>query len=267
MARKPYPSDVTDEEWDFVVPYLTLMKEDAPQREHDLREVFNAMRWIVRTGSPWRYMPNDLPPWEAVYQQSQRWLAAGVFEAMTQDLRRILRILVDRQEEPSAAILDSRTLQSTPESGKRAGYDGAKRKKGSKVHMAVDTLGYLLALHVTPADRQDRAQVGKLAREVQKQTGKSVELAYVDQGYTGDKPAEAAAKQKIELSVVKLPEAKRGFVLLPRRWVVERSFAWLARFRRLAKDYERLASTLKGMHLAAFAIVMLAKLANWTQSA
>jgi transposase len=169
--------------------------------------------------------------------------------------------------EPSAAILDSRTLQSTPESGKRAGYDGAKRKKGSKVHMAVDTLGYLLALHVTPADRQDRAQVGKLAREVQKQTGKSVELAYVDQGYTGDKPAEAAAKQKIELSVVKLPEAKRGFVLLPRRWVVERSFAWLARFRRLAKDYERLASTLKGMHLAAFAIVMLAKLANWNQSA
>jgi transposase len=267
MARKPYPSDVTDEEWDFVVPYLTLMKEDAPQREHDLREVFNAMRWIVRTGSPWRYMPNDLPPWEAVYQQSQRWLAAGVFEAMTQDLRRILRVLVDRQEEPSAAILDSRTLQSTPESGKRAGYDGAKRKKGSKVHMAVDTLGYLLALHVTPADQQDRAQVGKLAREVQKQTGKSVKLAYVDQGYTGEKPAEAAAKQKIELSVVKLPEAKRGFVLLPRRWVVERSFAWLARFRRLAKDYERLASTLKGMHLAAFAILMLAKLANWNQSA
>jgi transposase len=267
MARKPYPSDVTDEEWDFVVPYLTLMKEDAPQREHDLREVFNAMRWIVRTGSPWRYMPNDLPPWQAVYQQSQRWLTAGVFEAITQDLRRILRILVDRQEEPSAAILDSRTLQSTPESGKRAGYDGAKRKKGSKVHMAGDTLGYLLALHVTPADRQDRAQVGKLAREVQKQTGKSVELAYVDQGYTGDKPAEAAAKQKIELSVVKLPEAKRGFVLLPRRWAVERSFAWLARFRRLAKDYERLASTLKGMHLAAFAIVMLAKLANWNQSA
>jgi transposase len=267
MARKPYPSDVTDEEWDFVAPYLTLMSEQAPQREHDLREVFNAMRWIVRTGSPWRYMPNDLPPWEAVYQQSQRWLAAGVFQAMTQDLRRILRVLEGRQEEPSAAVFDSRTLQSTPESGKRAGYDGAKRKKGSKVHMAVDTLGYLLSLHVTPANEQDREQVGKLAREVQKQTGKSVELAYVDQGYTGEKPAEAARKQKIELAVVKLPQAKRGFVLLPRRWVAERSFAWLTRFRRLAKDYERLASTLKGMHLAAFAIVMLARLANWNGSA
>ena len=267
MARKPYPSDVTDEEWDFVASYLTLMKEDAPQREHDLREVFNAMRWIVRTGSPWRYMPNDLPPWEVVYQQSQRWLASGVFEAMTQDLRRILRVLEGRAEEPSAAVFDSRTLRSTPESGRRGGYDGAKRKKGSKVHMAVDTLGYLLSLHVTPADQQDREQVGKLAKDVQQQTGKSVELAYVDQGYTGERPAEAARKQQIELAVVKLPEAKRGFVLLPRRWVVERSFAWLTRFRRLAKDYERLASTLKGMHLAAFAIVMLARLVNWTESA
>ena len=164
-------------------------------------------------------------------------------------------------------MFDSRTLRSTPESGTRAGYDGAKRTNGSKVHMAVDTLGHLLSLHVTPADAQDRAQVGKLAGEVQKQTGRSVELAYVDQGYTGDKPADAAKKQKVELSVVKLPEAKRGFVLLPRRWVVERSFAWLTRFRRLAKDYERLASTLKGMHLAAFAIVMLARLANWNGSA
>ena len=266
MARKPYPSDVSDEEWDFVAPYLTLMDEDAPQREHDLREVFNAMRWIVRTGSPWRYVPHDLPPWEAVYQQSQRWLAARVFEAMTQDLRRILRVLDDRPEEPSAAIFDSRTLQSTPQSGKRGGYDGAKRKKGSKVHLAVDTLGHLLSLHVTAANEQDRQQVGKLAKDVQKQTGKSVELAYVDQGYTGEKAAQAAQKRKIELSVVKLPQAKRGFVLLPRRWVVERSFAWLARFRRLAKDYERLASTLKGMHLAAFAILVLARLVHWNES-
>ena len=267
MARKPYPSDVTDEEWDFVAPYLTLMTPDAPQRAHDLREVFNAMRWVVRTGSPWRYLPNDLPPWEAVYQQSQRWLAAGVFEAINQDLRRVLRALDGRHEEPTAAVFDSRTLQSTPESGARGGYDGAKRKKGSKVHMAVDTLGYLLSLRVTAANQQDRDQVARLAKDVQAQTGKSVELAYVDQGYTGERPAEAARQQKIELSVVKLPEAKRGFVLLPRRWVVERSFAWLTRFRRLAKDYERLASTLKGMHLAAFAIVMLARLANWSESA
>jgi len=267
MARKPYASDVSDEEWDFVASYLTLMTEEAPQREHDLREGFNAMRWTVRTGSPWRYMPNDLPPWQAVYQQSQRWIAAGVFAAMIHDLREMLRMLNSRDPKPSATIFDSRTLQSTPESGDRAGYDGAKRKKGSKVHLAVDTLGHLLALHVTPANEQDRDQVGKLARAVQKETGKSVELAYVDQGYTGEKAAEAADQQKIKLSVVKLPQAKRGFVLLPRRWVVERSFAWLARCRRLAKDYERLASTLAGMHLAAFAFLMLARLMNWGESA
>jgi len=260
MARKPYPSDVTDDEWMFVAPYLTLMREDAPQREHDLREVFNALRWIVRAGSPWRYMANDLPPWEVVYQQTQRWIRSGVFEVMAHDLRELLRMVQGRPPDPSAAIIDSRTLQSTPESGHRAGYDGAKRKKGSKVHMAVDTLGHLLALHVTPADEQDRSQVKKIAKNVQKATGKSVELAFVDQGYTGEKPAEDARKQGIELQVVKLPQAKCGFVLLPRRWVGERSFAWMARCRRLAKDYERLPATVAGLHFIAFACLMLRSL-------
>src|SRR5438105_12694655 len=146
MNRKPYPSDVSDDEWAFVAPYLTLMREDAPQREHSMREVFNGLRWIIRTGSQWRMMPHDLPPWEAVYQQAQRWLRADVFEAMVHDLRVLLRLAKGRTEQPSAAIFDSRTLQSSPESGARAGYDGAKRRKGSKIHMAVDTLGHLLAL-------------------------------------------------------------------------------------------------------------------------
>ena len=260
MARKRYPSDVTDDEWAFVAPYLTLMREDAPQREHDLREVFNGLRWMVRTGAPWRYMPNHFPPWEAIYQQAQRWIAAGVFEAMVHDLRLILRMAAGRKPFPSASILDSRTLQSTPESGHRGGYDGAKRKKGSKVHMAVDTLGHLLALHVTPANEQDRAQVSALTREVQKVTCGSVDLAFVDQGYTGDEPESDAADEGIELSVVKLDKAKRGFVLLPRRWVVERSFAWVTRFRRFAKDYERLPTTVAGLHYVAFVCLMLKNL-------
>jgi len=262
MARKPYPSDVTDEEWAFVAPYLTLMREDAPQREHPLREVFNGLRYFVRGGQAWRMLPNDLPPWDVVYGQARRWMGAGVFDAMTQDLRRILRVLDGRAEEPTAAVLDSRTLQSTPESGARARYDGAKRRKGSKTHMAVDTLGHLLALHVTAADEQDRAHVAKLAEDVQAATGESVELAYVDQGYTGDRPAADATAHGIALSVVKLPEAKRGFVLLPRRWVVERSFGWLARFRRLTRDYERLATTLRGLHFVAFACVLLRRLSS-----
>lgn len=260
-TRRPYPSDVTAEEWAFVAPYLTLMTPDAPQRSHDLREVFNALRWLVRTGSPWRYLPNDLPPWEAVYQQTQRWLAAGCFEAVVHDLRLVLRVAEGRGAQPTAVILDSRTLQSTPESGGRAGYDGAKRKKGSKIHAAVDTLGNLLAAHVTPASEQDRTQVERLAAAAQEVTGDTVELGYVDQGYTGDDAAQAAAAHRIRLEVVKHPEAKRGFVLLPRRWVVERSFAWTGRFRRLARDYERLAATLAGFHFVAFACLLLGRIA------
>lgn len=262
MSRKRYASDVSDEEWALVAPYLTLMREDAPQREYALREVFDGLRWIVRAGAAWRMMPGDLPPWEVVYQQAQRWLAAGVFEAIVQDLRMLLRLAEGRSPHPSASIFDSRTLQSSPESGGRAGYDGAKRRKGSKVHMAVDTLGHLLALHVTPANEQDRAQVTQLAQAVQEATEQNVELAYVDAGYTGEPAQEAAQAKGIQLEVVKLPQAKRGFVLLPRRWVVERSFGWVARFRRLARDYERLPQTLAGLHFLAFAILLLSRFVN-----
>jgi transposase len=257
-SRKPYPSDVSDEEWAFAAPYLALVREDSPQRTHELREVLNGLRWVVRTGSPWRYMPHDLPPWEAVYQQTRRWLKAGIFEAMVHDLRVLLRLSKGKAFEPTAAILDSRTLRSTPESGSRGGYDGAKRKKGSKVHAAVDTLGHLLALFVSPADDQERAWVGELAEAVQEATGESVELAYVDQGYTGERAAKEAEARGISLEVVKHPEAKRGFVLLPRRWVVERDFfAWASWFRRLVKDYERLPATLAGLHFVAFACLFL----------
>jgi transposase len=258
-ARKAYPSDVADEEWQFLVPYLVLMREDAPQREHDLRELFNALRYVVKTGCQWRFLPHDFPPWTAVYQQARRWLHAGVFEQITHDLRVIARSLEGRGDQPTAVILDGRTLQSTPESGARAGYDGAKKKKGSKIHMAVDTLGNLLALKVTPASDQERAQVAELSRELQELTGGTVEVAFVDQGYTGEDAARGAKQAGIELRVVKHTEAKKGFVLLPRRWVVERSFGWLGRFRRLARDYERLNVTLAGWHWVAFLGLLLAR--------
>ena len=213
----------------------------------------------MRTGRTWRYLPHDLPPWATCYQQWARWRDARVFEVLTDDLRQVLRLNEARPADPSAVIFDSRTLQSTPESGHRAGYDGAKRRKGSKVHVAVDMLGNLLAAVVTPANEQDRAQVGRLAEEVQTATGQSVTLAYADQGYTGDAPALAAEKHGIDLQVVKLGHTKRGFVLLPRRWVVERSLSWSARYKRLARDYERLALSLQQLHYLAFVWLMLAK--------
>ena len=257
QVRQPYPTDVSDDEWAFLAPYLTLMDPDAPQRRHDLREVFNALRWIVRAGAQWRMLPTNLPPWAAVYQQTQRWIAAGCFEAVVHDLRALLRWADGRADDPTAVVLDGRTVQSTPESGARAGYDGYKRRKGSKTHAAVDTLGHLLAMHVTPASAQERDQVAVLAAAVQAATGDAVEVAFVDEGYTGEEPAAAAEAHGIRLEVVKLPEAKRGFVLLPRRWVIERNFAWAARFRRLARDYERLQSTLEGLHYVAFAVLAL----------
>jgi transposase len=222
-AKTGYLTDVSDEEWAFVLPYLLLSCVDNASREHDLRAIFNAVRYVVKGGNQWRLMPNDLPPW------------------------------------PAAVCIDSRTLQSIPESGARAAYDGAKRRKGSKVHIAVDTLGHLIALTVTPADAGNRTQVAALAQQMQQVTGNTVELAYVDQGYTGPNAAEAAEQHGIRLEVVKHPMAKRGFVLLPRRWVVERSFAWAARFRRLARDYKRLDTTLKSFHYLCFASIMLSK--------
>lgn len=257
QPRRAYPSDVTDDEWAFCAPYLTLMREDATQRDYPLRELFNAMRYVVRTGCQWRYVPHDFPPWSAVYQQARRWWAAKCFEAMAHDLREMLRVVAGRLPDPTAVVLDSRTLTSTPESGARAGYDGYKRRKGSKIHIAVDTLGHLLALRVTPANEQDRAQVASLAQATQQATDQSVEIAYVDQGYTGEAAADAAQQHGIQWHVVKLAQAKRGFVLLPRRWVVERSFGWFSRFRRLARDYERLAHSLAGMHWLAFLGLLL----------
>jgi len=259
-ARKPYPSDVSDTEWEFLAPYLTLMREDAPQREYPLRDVFDAVRYVVKTGCQWDFLPHDFPPASAVYQQARRWVSAGVFEEITHDLRMIVRLVEGREAQPTAAALDGRTLQSTPESGGRAGYDGAKKRNGSKVHIAVDTLGHLLALKVTAANEQERAQVAELAARLQEVTGGTVEIAFVDQGYTGEAAADQAKASGIRLEVVKHTEAKKGFVLLPRRWVVERSFAWLGRFRRLARDYERLTEVLAGWHWLAFLTLLLPRL-------
>lgn len=150
-----------------MAPDLALIREDARQREHPLREVTDALRWLLRTGGQWRMMPDDLAPWAAVHQQAQRWMRVGVFEQIVHDLRELVRLGNGRSGRPSALILDSSTLQGTPETGPRAGYDGYERRKGSKIHAAVDTLGQLLVLYVTPANEQDRQQVPVLAEAVQ----------------------------------------------------------------------------------------------------
>jgi transposase len=209
-------------------------------------------------------LPHDFPRLrsELSTNQSAR-LRAGCFEAIAHDLRLLLRLAAGRNGQPSAVILDARTVRSTPKSGAHAGYDGHTRRKGAKVPLAVDTLGHVLTTVVTPASEQERSQVAELTEQVQAVTGESVELAYVDPGYTGTEPAESAQDHGIQLEVVKLPDAQgpqQGFVWLPKRWVVKRSLAWLARFRRLARDYERLPQTVAGLTFLAFTCLMLSRL-------
>lgn len=260
-SKTGYPSDVTDDEWSFCLPYLLLCKEDAKQRVWPIRTIFNAVRYVVRYGCPWRALPNDFPPYRVVHAQLMRWIEAKVFESMVHDLRSLMRMAQGRNKStPSACIIDSRTLQSVPESGPRAGYDAGKKKRGSKVHTVVDTLGHVLALRVTPANEQDRDQVAALTADIQEVTGQSVEVAFVDQAYTGEDTANAAKQNGIELLVVKRLEGLAGFIVLPKRWIVERTQGCLGRMRRLTRDFERLPTTLAGMHWLAALIMML----GWT---
>jgi transposase len=178
--------------------------------------------------------------------------------------RELLRLGAGREADPSALVIDSRTLQDTPESGHRGDYDGATRSNGSKLHAAVDTLGLLRRLRFNAASEQDRARVARLARELHEATGDSVSLGYVDNGYIGEETAADAAERGIQLPVVQLPQAGRGFVLLSMRWVVERSFARAARFRRLAQDYSRPPQTVAGYHSLIFACLMLRHVAATT---
>lgn len=175
----------------------------------------DALRWMARAAAPWTMLPNDFPPWELVYQQTQRWLQAGCFENMVCDLRSIIRVAQGRHGQSSAVILHGRAIHSTCESGPRAGYYGYKRKRGGKVHIAVDTLGQLLAVHVTPANEQERAQVAELARQIQQVKGHTVNVAFADRGYTGEEPAQAALDEGIELQVIKLEEAKKASCCCP----------------------------------------------------
>ncbi|ADV65702.1 transposase IS4 family protein [Deinococcus maricopensis DSM 21211] len=259
MRRPGYPSDVDDETYVFLLPYLVLSPEDAPQRKSPLRAVLNALFWMSRTGAQWEFLPNDLPPPDVARTQAARWFAAGCFENAVHDLRLLTRVQQQRGAELTAIIIDSRTLQSTPESGARAGFDSAKKRKGTKVYLVVDTLGQLLTLMTSPANEQDRAQVRELCAAAQEVTGGMIEVAFADQEYTGEIAHGDAAASNVELIVVKRPEATRGFILLPKRCVVERSFAWLSRFQHLGRDLERLSSTLIGFHFVAATVLMTAK--------
>lgn len=260
INREPYPSDIDDETYAFILPYLLFQVQDDPRRKYSIREVLNAMLWIVRTGSQWKYLPHGFPPYKIVHQQVMFWFQRKCFEDILSDLRVLERNRNLKNDNPTVIIIDSRTLRSTPQSGHRAGYDGGKKINGTKIHIAVDTLGNLITLIATPANEQDRDQLYDLCKQVQEITDNNVDIVIADQGYTGEQADIDAVLNNMELIIVKRSEKEKGFVLLPKRWIVERTLAWFSKFRRLGRDLEKLASTLVGFHIVAASILLINKL-------
>jgi putative transposase len=257
MARKPYPTDLTDEQWEIVRPLLPAAKPGGRPRSVDLREVVNGVLYVVRGGIAWRMMPGDLPPWGTVHFYYRCWRLDGTWEKVLDALRTRLRRAEGRKPSPSAAIVDSQTVR-TANGGEGRGYDAGKRTPGRKRHIIVDTLGLLLAVVVHSASVQDRDGVNRVGARIEGRF-RRLKLIWADGAYAA---AVGWAKQFADwvLELVRKPEGQKGFVVLPRRWVVERTFAWLMNCRRLARDYERLTASSEAMVQVAMIHLMLRKL-------
>ena len=248
-----YPAGLTDAEWALVGDLFEVAGPGKPPK-YPRRAVVDACCYVMRSGCPWRMVPKDLPPWQDVYAHFRRWAAKGLFEKMHDRLRGMWRAREQRAEEPTAAIIDSQSVKTSPQGGPK-GYDAAKNVKGRKRHLVTDMLGLLLAVLVHPADVQDRDGASPLvATALRKYPG--IKTLYADSAYAGQcavkirqahgvhveiirRPGHGGRWQGAQLSL--LPEPPRqGFVLLPKRWIIERTNAWVERPRHLAKDQDRL---------------------------
>jgi len=235
--RPRYPSDLSDTAWSrirgLVVP--THHKGGRPCSQARWREYVDALLYITRTGCPWRALPHDFTAgWSAAHEHLTKWTRTGLWQRLLRVLREETRTRAGRKPKPTAAIVDSSSVKGMPLAGPR-GFDGAKRIDGIKRHILVDTTGLLLAVHVTPANVQDRAVFADLLTACDTKT---VTKVWADKGYTGTAPAEAAAKAGIDLEIVSGPKPTNGFVVQPRRWVVERTNGWINHHRRLVRQYE-----------------------------
>jgi putative transposase len=260
MKRKTYPTDLSDEQWKLLCLMLPPPERFGRKRSVDLRQVFNALCYLARSGCQWRLLPKEYPKWQTVYYYFRLWRDAECFIALNDRLRKKLRQRAGKKANPSAAIIDSQSVK-TDEQAEARGFDAGKKVKGRKRHILVDTLGLLLTAKVLTADVQDRDGAKILLTEI-KERMPCLQLIWADGGYRGKLIIWVAVQCLWILEIVKRNDSLKKFVPLPKRWIVERTFSWLNRNRRLSKDYERKIESAEAWLYLSMSILMLKRFKN-----